>query len=142
MNSIKLVELLWGQKDNTMIRVTMHGKFTKTDSFFQRILEKIKLSSLDEWGRKGVAALSSATPVDTGKTADSWYYEIVRNNNGVKVQWMNSNVNNGVNIALLIQYGHAKRNGVFLEGRDYINPALAPIFDQIEESAWREVKEA
>ena len=125
-----------------MIRVTMHGNFTKTNSFFQRILEKIKVSSLDEWGRRGVEALSSATPVDTGKTADSWYYEIVRDKEGVKVQWMNSNVNNGVNIALIIQYGHAARNGVFIEGRDYINPALEPIFDGIEDSAWKEVKEA
>lgn len=142
MSLIKPEERLWEQKDKTMIRVTMHGNFTKTNSFFQRILEKIKVSSLDEWGRRGVEALSSATPVDTGKTADSWYYEIVRDKEGVKVQWMNSNVNSGVNIALIIQYGHASRNGVFIEGRDYINPALKPIFDGIEESAWKEVKEA
>ena len=125
-----------------MIRVTMNGNFTKTNSFFQRILEKIKLSSLDQWGRKGVEALSSATPVDTGKTAQSWYYEIVRSDEGVKVVWCNANVNKGVNIALIIQYGHASRSGVYIEGRDYINPALAPVFDQIEESAWREVKDA
>lgn len=125
-----------------MIRVTMKGNFTKTNSFFQRILEKIKLSSLDNWGRKGVEALSSATPVDTGRTADSWYYEIVRDNENVRLQWLNSNVNDGVNIALIIQYGHAARNGVFIEGRDYINPALTPIFDEIEKSAWREVKES
>lgn len=124
-----------------MIRVTMHGDFSKTNSFLQRILSKIKLSSLDSWGRKGVEALSSATPVDTGKTASSWYYEIVRDDKGVRLQWLNSNVNNGVNIALIIQYGHAARNGVFIEGRDYINPTLAPIFDEIEESAWKEVKD-
>ena len=125
-----------------MIRVTMHGKFTKTDSFFQRLLEKVKFSSLDAWGRKGVAALSSATPVDTGKTADSWYYEIIRENGKVRLRWLNSNIKNGVNIAHIIQYGHAARNGVFIEGRDYINPALRPIFDGIEESAWKEVKDA
>ena len=125
-----------------MIRVTMKGKFTKTNSFFQRILEKVKLSSLDSWGRKGVEALSSATPVDTGETAASWYYEIVRDNDQVKLVWLNSNVNKGVNIALIIQYGHASRNGVFIEGRDYINPTLSPIFDDIEESAWKEVKNA
>lgn len=124
-----------------MIRVTMHGDFSKTNSFLQRILSKIKLSSLDSWGRKGVEALSSATPVDTGKTASSWYYEIVRDDKGVRLQWLNSNVNDGVNIALIIQYGHAARNGVFIEGRDYINPTLAPIFDEIEESAWKEVKD-
>ena len=120
----------------------MRGDFAKTNSFFQRILEKVKLSSLDKWGRKGVEALSSATPVDTGLTASSWYYEIIRGNEGVSIQWRNSNVKNGVNIALIIQYGHAARNGVFIEGRDYINPALAPIFDEIEESAWKEVKDS
>lgn len=124
-----------------MIKMSVKGgsKFSKTDTFFQRILEKVKLSSLDSWGRKGVNALSSATPRDTGLTAESWYYQIVRTKDGVRLQWLNSNVNNGVNIALIIQYGHAARNGVFVEGRDYINPALKPIFDSIEESAWKEV---
>lgn len=124
-----------------MIKLVAKGgsKFSKTDTFFQRILEKVKLSSLDSWGRKGVNALSSATPRDTGLTAESWYYQIVRTKDGVRIQWLNSNVNNGVNIALIIQYGHAARNGVFIEGRDYINPALEPIFDSIEESAWKEV---
>lgn len=127
-----------------MIKLVAKGgsKFGKTDKFFQRILEKVKLSSLDYWGRKGVNALSSATPVDTGLTAESWYYQIVRTQNGVRLQWLNSNVNNGVNIALIIQYGHAARNGVFIEGRDYINPALSSIFDSIEESAWKEVSGA
>ena len=127
-----------------MIKLVAKGgsKFNKTDDFFQRILEKIKLSSLDSWGRKGVNALSSATPVDTGTTSQSWYYQIVRTKDGVRLQWLNSNVNKGVNIALIIQYGHAARNGVYIEGRDYINPALAPIFDSIEESAWKEVCDA
>lgn len=124
-----------------MIKLVSKGgsKFSKTDTFFQRVLQKVKLSSLDYWGRKGVNALSSATPVDSGETARSWYYQIVRTQNGVRLQWLNSNVNDGVNIALIIQYGHAARNGVFIEGRDYINPALEPIFDSIEESAWKEV---
>lgn len=124
-----------------MIKLVVHGgsKFAKTDTFFQRILRSIKLSSLDYWGRKGVEALSSATPVDSGTTANSWYYQIVRTKEGVRLQWNNSNINNGVNIALVIQYGHAARNGAFIEGRDYINPALRPIFDSIEESAWKEV---
>ena len=127
-----------------MIKLAVKGgsNFNKTDRFFQRVLEKIKLSSLDSWGRKGVNALSSATPRDSGTTAESWYYQIVRTKNEVRLQWLNSNVNDGVNIALIIQYGHAARNGVFVEGRDYINPALAPIFDSIEESAWKEVRGA
>lgn len=124
-----------------MIKLVSKGgsKFDKTDTFLQKLLEKIKLSSLDKWGRKGVEALSSATPIDSGKTAESWYYQIVRTKEGVRLQWLNSNVNKGVNVALIIQYGHAARNGVFIEGRDYINPALSPIFDSIEESAWKEV---
>ncbi len=124
-----------------MIKVVAKGgsSFKKTDSFFQRILEKVKLSSLDSWGRKGVEALAAATPRDSGKTAESWYYQIVRTPEGVRLEWLNSNVNRGVNIALIIQYGHAARNGVFIEGRDYINPALRSIFDEMEESAWKEV---
>lgn len=126
-----------------MIKMVVKGNgFPKTERFLERILEKVKLSSLDAWGRRGVEALSSATPVDTGKTAESWYYRIVRSDDGVKLEWLNSNVNRGVNIALLIQYGHAARNGVYIEGRDYINPALKPIFDSIEKSAWKEVNDA
>ncbi len=127
-----------------MIKVVAKGgsEFAKTNSFFQRVLEKIKLSSLDSWGRRGVNALSSATPRDTGTTAESWYYQIVRDKNGVRLQWLNSNVKNGVNIALIIQYGHAARNGVYIEGIDYINPALRHVFDKIEESAWKEVSKA
>jgi hypothetical protein len=125
-----------------MIQLVANPRFVKTDSFFQRILEKVKLSSLDKWGKKGVDALSSATPVDTGKTASSWSYKIERNQNGVKLVWLNSNVNDGVNIALIIQYGHVSRNGVYVEGRDYINPTLVPIFNEIEEDAWKEVKNA
>lgn len=123
-----------------MIKLSAKGDFVKTNSFFNKILEKVKLSSLDKYGQKGVQALSSATPVDTGLTAASWSYRIERKNDQVKLVWTNSNVNNGVNIALIIQYGHAARNGAYIEGRDYINPALAPIFKEIEESAWREVK--
>ena len=126
-----------------MIKLVAKGgsKFKKTDTFFQRVLEKVKLSSLDYWGRKGVEALSSATPVDSGETASSWYYQIVRTKEGVRLEWLNSNVNNGVNIALIIQYGHAELAGSS-HRRDYINPALHPIFDSIEESAWKEVSRA
>lgn len=125
-----------------MVRLSTSKGFTKTDAFFQRLLEKIKLSSLDGWGRKGVEALASATPVDTGKTASSWEYRIYRTKDKVKLIWVNTNINNGVNIALIIQYGHVSRNGVFVEGRDYINPALAPVFNEIEQDAWKEVKNA
>lgn len=121
--------------------LSVNGDFSKTKSFLKKISKKTNELSLDEWGRIGVNALSSATPIDTGKTASSWYYTIVRTETGTKLIWNNSNVNEGVNIALIIQYGHVGRDGVYIEGRDYINPSLRPVFDKISETAWREVKE-
>lgn len=121
--------------------LSIDGDFSKTKSFLKNIGKKTKELSLDEWGRMGVDALSSATPIDTGKTASSWSYSINQTKSGVTLTWNNENVNKGVNIALIIQYGHVTRNGVFIQGRDYINPALRPIFDKIEDTAWKEVKE-
>ena len=121
--------------------LSINGDFSKTKSFLKKISKKTNELSLDEWGRIGVNALSSATPVDTGKTASSWYYTIVSTETGTKLIWNNSNVNEGVNIALIIQYGHVGRDGVYIEGRDYINPSLRPVFDKISETDWREVKE-
>lgn len=120
--------------------LSIDGDFSKSKSFLKNILKKTKELSLDEWGRIGVDALSSATPIDTGKTAASWYYTVVNSRSGLKLTWNNKNVNEGVNIALIIQYGHVGRNGVYIEGRDYINPALRPVFDKIAETAWKEVK--
>lgn len=122
------------------MKLSIDGDFSKTKSFLKNLSKKQKQLSLDDWGRAGVAALSSATPVDTGKTASSWSYSIEKRKDGVSLVWNNSNVNDGVNIALLIQYGHVTRNGVYIQGRDYINPALMPIFEQIADSAWKEVK--
>lgn len=122
------------------MKLSIDGDFSKTKSFLKNLSKKQKQLSLDDWGRAGVAALSSATPVDTGKTASSWSYSIEQRSDGVSLVWNNSNVNDGVNIALLIQYGHVTRNGVYIQGRDYINPALMPIFEQIADSAWKEVK--
>lgn len=123
------------------MKLSIDGDFSKTKSFLKNLSKKQKQLSLDDWGREGVAALSSATPVDTGKTASSWSYSIEQRNDGVSLVWNNSNVNDGVNIALIIQYGHVTRNGVYVQGRDYINPALVPIFDKLAESAWKEVKD-
>jgi hypothetical protein len=108
-------------------------------NFLNGLKNRDFLKHLDFYGRKGVAALSAATPVDTGKTAASWNYEIHYFREGVSMVWTNSNVNKGENIAILIQYGHGTRNGGFVQGRDYINPALRPIFDEIADSAWKEV---
>ena len=99
----------------------------------------VHMSDLDRFGRDGVEALSSATPVDTGLTASSWDYEIKYSDDGARISFTNKNIQNGVPIAIVLQYGHATRNGSWVEGRDYINPAIQPIFDRIANDAWREV---
>ena len=122
-----------------MITFRQKGDFSKLTSFLERAKEAIKLGDLDKYGREGVAALSSATPVRTGLTANSWYYEIERQNGSVSITFNNSNVNKGVPIAIILQYGHGTRNGGWVQGRDYINPAIQPIFDEIANNAWKEV---
>ena len=97
---------------------------------------------LDKYGNQGVAALSSATPVDTGLTAASWYYEIEQKPGSTVITFCNSNIQNGIPIAIILQYGHATGNGGWVQGRDYINPALRPVFDKIAEKAWKEVTES
>ena len=122
-----------------MISFRQKGDFSKLNRYLERVKETVKLGDLDKYGREGVAALSSATPVDTGKTANSWYYEIERQNGSVSIVFKNSNINDGVPIAVILQYGHGTQNGGWVQGRDYINPAIQPIFDKIAENAWREV---
>ena len=92
-----------------------------------------------KYGREGVAALASATPVDTGRTANSWHYKIEQKQGSVSISFYNTNIQNGVPIAVILQYGHATRNGGWVQGRDYINPAIQPIFDKIADAAWKEV---
>lgn len=122
-----------------MIRFRHKGDFSKSTSFLKRVKNGMNLRSLDEYGRKGVAALSSATPVDTGQTANSWYYKIERTNTSVSLVFCNSNVQNGVPIAIVLHYGHGTGTGGWVQGRDYINPAIQPIFDEIANNLWREV---
>ena len=122
-----------------MITFRQSGDFSKTIKFLERAKQIVHISDLDRYGRAGVAALKSATPVDTGLTADSWYYEIKNKNGSVEISFNNSNIQNGVPIAIILQYGHATRNGGWVQGRDYINPAIQPIFDEIVKSAWKEV---
>lgn len=97
-------------------------------------------NNLDRLARKGVDALSSATPYDSGLTASCWTYEISREGRGATISWLNTNVNDGVNIAVILQYGHGTGTGGYVQGRDYINPAIQPIMDEIAEDVWREVK--
>lgn len=122
-----------------MISFRQKGDFSKLTRFLERAKEAVKIGDLDKYGRAGVAALSSATPVDSGLTASSWYYEIEHKDGSSKITFYNSNIQNGVPIAIILQYGHGTRGGGWVEGRDYINPAIQPIFDEIAESAWREV---
>ena len=122
-----------------MISFRQKGDFSKTMQFLVKAKKGVKLSDLDKYGREGVAALASATPVDTGETANSWYYEIVHENGTISITFNNSHIQNGVPIAVLLQYGHGTGTGGWVEGRDYINPAIQPLFDKIAENAWREV---
>lgn len=122
-----------------MITFSQKGDFSKLSSYLERVKNVIKIGNLDRFGREGVSALSSATPRDSGETANSWYYKINREKDSVSITFHNSHVNKGVNIAVILQYGHGTRNGGYVEGIDYINPAIRPIFERIAEDAWKEV---
>lgn len=122
-----------------MITFRQKGDFSKATKYFKDVKEAAKVKILNRYGQAGVDALSSATPVDSGLTASSWKYEIVRQNGLVRIDFLNSHVNKGVNIAIILQYGHGTGTGGWVEGRDYINPAMRPIFDRIAKDAWREV---
>lgn len=122
-----------------MISFRQKGNFDKTIRFLKHVKNVANTIDLDKYGREGVSALASATPIDSGQTANSWYYKIIRNKNSFTISFHNSNIQNGVPIAIILQYGHATRNGGWVKGRDYINPAIQPIFDEIAEKAWKEV---
>jgi hypothetical protein len=125
-----------------MITFRQKGDFSKLNGYLERVKRAAKMSILDKYGREGVAALASATPVDTGKTASSWYYRIDNRPGSISITFNNSNIQNGVPIAIVLHYGHATGNGGWVEGRDYINDAIQPIFDKIANEAWREVTKA
>ena len=122
-----------------MITFRQKGDFSKFNRYLERLKEAVKLGDLNKYGRQGVQALSSATPIESGKTANSWYYKINRTKESVSITFYNSNIQNGVPIAIILQYGHGTGTGGYVEGRDYINPAIQPIFDRIAEDAWKEV---
>lgn len=122
-----------------MLSFRHRGDFRKTEKFLKKAFGKDFRKILEDYGKRGVQLLSDATPVETGETAISWGYEIVQNEGSISVQWHNYNINKGVNIAIILQYGHGTRNGGWVEGIDYINPALRPIFKELAEKAWKEV---
>ena len=122
-----------------MISISNRGSFKNTEKLLKKSLGLDYMSVLEKYGREGVQALSAATPVDSGKTSTSWNYRINRNRTGISLEFYNTNVNKGVNIAIILQYGHGTRQGGWVQGKDYINPALKPIFDQLADAAWKEV---
>lgn len=121
-----------------MITFRQEGDFSKLTSFLEKSKELLNVGILDKYGRKGVEALADATPIDSGETANSWYYRIENKNGSAAIMFCNSHIQNGVPIAIILEYGHGTRNGGWVEGRDYINPALQPIFDELAKEAWKE----
>ena len=122
-----------------MIRFKQKGNFQKITKYLVKSEKPVSMDVLKKYGERGVAALSGATPVDTGKTAASWSYSVTNKNGIASISFSNSNIQNGVPIAIILQYGHAARNGYYVQGIDYINPALAPIFNEMASEVWKEV---
>ena len=123
----------------SMLVFKSKGSFEKTKGFFKKASDKRIYKSLEQYGEEGVAALAAATPVDTGKTASSWSYEIRQTKSSTSITWKNSNIVDGVPIAIILQYGHGTATGGYVQGVDYINPALRPIFERIADTIWKEV---
>jgi len=127
------------EDDGLMVVIKHSGDFRNTERFLNRAKKADIRSILDSYGQQGVRALAAATPVDSGITAGSWGYTVSVRRGSYSIEWINSNVVDGVPIAIILQYGHGTRNGGYVEGRDYINPVIRPIFDKIAENVWREV---
>ena len=127
------------QGDDNLIRITSKGDFDNTFRFLKKMSNFKVNKILEKYGAMGVSALAAATPVDSGLTANSWGYEISVEKEGATIHWTNTNQNNGVYIAVILQYGHGTGTGGYVQGRDYINPAIRPVFDKIAEEAWMEV---
>lgn len=122
-----------------LITIRHKGNFDKSFKFLNRAIKSEYRAILEKYGELGIEALSSYTPVDSGETAKSWYYEIYRRRGKLLITWSNSNIVKGVPISIILQYGHATRNGGYVQGTDYINPALASIFASMAEEVWKEV---
>ncbi len=122
-----------------MVEFKQRGNFNNTEKFLKNAQKVNFKSILEKYGRKGVQALASATPTDTGLTANSWSYNVTINKGSISLMWTNYNTVNGIPVAILLQYGHGTKNGGFVQGIDFINPAIRPIFDKISEELWQEV---
>lgn len=122
-----------------MITFTEKGSFKNTETYLSKLKTEQVFAVLSKYGSLGVNALSNATPTDTGLTAESWYFDVEQRKGYYSIRWHNRHIVNGLPIAVLLQYGHGTGTGGYVQGRDYIMPAIRPIFDQIAEEAWREV---
>lgn len=122
-----------------MIKVSSKGDFRNTIKFLENVEKSNYINILKKYGEKGVNRLKAATPIDSGKTANSWEYKIEYNKNKISLVWYNTNINDGVPIALILQTGHGTRTGDYVRGIDYINPAMKPVFDEIANEVWKEV---
>lgn len=122
-----------------MLSFTTKGSFKNTNSFFENAVRRSYLKNLEQLAQEGLKALKEATPVESGLTAEAWSYKITNLANSYRIEYFNTHFVKGVPIAIILQYGHATRNGGYVYGRDYINPAIQPIFDKIAEKAWKEV---
>lgn len=123
-----------------MISFRQKGDFKKLNGYLEKLREGLKTGILDRYGNEGVEALAAATPKHTGLTSESWTYRIIHGRDSITITFDNTNIQNGVPIAIILQYGHVTRNGGYVEGIDYINPAVRPIFERLAEEAWEEVK--
>jgi hypothetical protein len=122
-----------------LIKFTQRGDFSKTQKFLSKLKDKDLHLILGKYGAEGVSLLQSVTPKESGLTSGSWSYKVVRTNRRISIQWLNTNENGGIPIVILLQYGHGTRGGTFVEGRDFINPVMRPLFDKISEDIWKEV---
>lgn len=122
-----------------MIKITQKGDWKKTDLFLEKIKSLFKTGIFDKYGKAGVDALRASTPIDSGETANSWSYSVSIGFSKVTISWENSRINQGVPIAIILQYGHGTGTGGYVQGRDYINPAMKRIFDNMANELWREV---
>ena len=122
-----------------MITFRHKGDLSKAQRYLERVKGAARLGILDKYGREGVNALASATPIESGETASSWSYEVTHDSRGATLTFSNSHINQGVVIAIILQYGHGTGTGGWVEGRDYINPAIQPVFDKLANEAWKEV---
>lgn len=122
-----------------MITITQKGSFNNTEAYLRRLKTKDLYAILNKYGNQGVVALSNATPRDSGLTAESWYYSIVQRPGYYSIRWHNRHQEDGIPIAVLIQYGHGTRTGGYVQGQDYIMPAMRPLFERIAAEAWKEV---